>query len=94
MIDSTKTKETRVEIRVSQEQKNLLEKAAALKGISLSAYMLSLTLEAAQSDITDHEHMVLSDRDWDLFVSALENPPEPCANLQSAIQKFRQKYVR
>jgi uncharacterized protein (DUF1778 family) len=94
MERSTKAKETRIELRVTVEQKNLLEKAASLKGLSLSAYLLSHTLAAAREDITAGEKLILSERDWDLFVSMLENPPEPETALSSAIEKFREKYEK
>lgn len=92
MAPSSKNKESRVELRVSQEQKSLLERAAHLRGVSLSAYMLSHTLAAAREDIAAHEKLVLSERDWNLFVSMLENPPEPTDALKSAVKKFRDKY--
>jgi uncharacterized protein (DUF1778 family) len=92
MTISSKNKESRVELRVSQEQKSLLEKAAHLRGLSLSAYLLSHTLAAAREDIAAHERLVLSERDWDLFVTVLENPPEPCQTLQSAVKNFQDKY--
>ena len=94
MVHPTKVKETRVELRVTQEQKSLLEKAASLKGLSLSAYMLSHTLAVAREDIAAHEKLVLSERDWELFVSMVENPPEPSSALTEAIKKFREKYEK
>lgn len=92
MAPSSNTKETRIELRVSQEQKSLLERAAHLRGLSLSAYMLSYTLAAAREEIALHERLVLSERDWALFTSILENPPEPSEALKSAVKKFRDKY--
>ena len=70
-------KSNRIDLRVSQEQKDLLETAASIKGISLSAYLLSNCLEKAKADIAKHQKLVLSDRDRDLFLSLIANPPQP-----------------
>ncbi len=86
------TKSSRIELRVTPEQKKLLEQAASLKGISLTAYTLSHLLEIAQQDINNYEKLILSNKDRDLFLSALENPPELTGNLKKAISKYRQKY--
>lgn len=88
----TESKLNRIDLRVNSSQKALLEKAAALKGISLSAYLLSNALEAAQSDITAYQKLVLSDRDRDLFLALFENPPKPNQALTKAMQTFQQKY--
>ncbi|NEP46213.1 MAG: DUF1778 domain-containing protein [Okeania sp. SIO2H7] len=36
--------------------------------------------------------LVLSDRDWDLFVSLIENPPEPSEALKSAMKEYLEEY--
>ncbi len=79
-------------MRVTQEQKQLLEKAASLRGISLSAYTLLHLLPVAQQEIDASERLVLSNRDRDLFLSMMENPPELKGKLKTAIHKYRDKY--
>ncbi|WP_242027440.1 DUF1778 domain-containing protein [Sphaerospermopsis sp. FACHB-1094] len=44
MLETSSPKDSRLDLRVTQEQKELLEQAAALKGVSLSAYTLSYLL--------------------------------------------------
>ncbi|MDJ0690338.1 MAG: DUF1778 domain-containing protein [Xenococcaceae cyanobacterium MO_188.B32] len=85
-------KTNRIDLRVSQEQKDLLETAASIKGISLSAYLLANCLEIAQADIAKHQKLVLSDRDRDLFISLIANPPKPNQDLVEAMQEFQQEY--
>jgi uncharacterized protein (DUF1778 family) len=41
MLETSSPKDSRVDLRVTQEQKELLEKAAALKGVALSVHTLS-----------------------------------------------------
>lgn len=70
-------KDSRVDFRVSDVQKSLLEKAAEIKHLSLSSYILSSSIKQAELDIAENEMLILSNRDRDLVMSALENPPEP-----------------
>lgn len=89
---SLKGKEKRIDLRVTQEQKHLLERAADLKGMSLSAYLLSHCLNLAQTELEAHHSLVLSDRDRDLFMELLKSPPTPTPSLREAMAKFQQEY--
>ncbi|MCC5609860.1 hypothetical protein LC612_24545 [Nostoc sp. CHAB 5834] len=42
--------------------------------------------------LKESKSLVLCDRDRDLFISVMQNPPELKAKLKSAIHKYRQKY--
>ncbi len=92
LLIMSSVKETRIEIRISQDQKLLLEKAAQLRGLSLSAFVLSNSLDAAKEVVTDHDRFVLSDQDRDLFLAKLAEPSEPNPELRSAAQSYRSKY--
>lgn len=92
MSESSSAKDSRLDLRVTGEQKQLLERAAALKGVSVSAYTLFHVLPAAKQDIDSHERLILSNRDRDLFLSVMENPPELKGKLKQAIKKYREKY--
>ena len=81
-----------IDLRVTQEQKEILERAAALRGVSVSAYTLFHVLPAAKQEVDSHERLVLSDRDRDLFMSVIENPPELKEKLKSAIKQYQEKY--
>ena len=70
-------KDSRVDFRVSDVQESLLERAAEIKHLSLSSYILSSSIKQAEQDIAENEILILSNRDRDHVMSALENPPEP-----------------
>ena len=70
-------KDVRIDLRTSAHQKTLLEQAAELKHVSLSSYILASSIKQAQLDLTENETLLLSNRDRDLIMSVLENPPEP-----------------
>ena len=70
-------KDVRIDLRANSDQKSILEKAAELKHISLSSYILATSLNQAQLDLTANETLVLSNRDRNLVMDLLDNPPEP-----------------
>lgn len=70
-------KNDRLDFRVSPDQKSILERAAEIKHISVSSYVISSALRQAQIDLTENETLILSNRDRDSIMAALENPPEP-----------------
>ena len=76
-------KDSRVDFRVSDIQKSLLERAAEIKHVSLSSYILSSSIKQAEFDIAENEVLVLSNKDRELVMHALENPPEPNEALRS-----------
>ena len=92
IVMSASSKDSRIDLRVTTEQKALLEKAASLSGVSLSAYTLLYLLPQAQRDIENHEKLTLSNRDRDLFLSALANPLRLQGKLKLAIANYQNKY--
>jgi len=88
----TKAKEARIELRTTQAQKQLLERAAQLRGISVTAYTLSQVLPVAMQEVEIYDRLVLSDCDRDLFMAALENPPELKGKLKAAILKHKDEH--
>lgn len=74
----------RMQMRIDPAAKRTLERAAALSNTTVSAFVVSHALEAADHLIRKRERFVVSDRDWNLFFDALVDPPEPNAALRAA----------
>ena len=85
-------KRERVEARLSAEQKALIERAARLRGCSLSDYLVRSAQDAAERDIRDHEVIVLSARDSQLFVDALLDPRPANEALRAAARDYRERW--
>jgi uncharacterized protein (DUF1778 family) len=83
---------TTIEIILTQEQKEVLEEAANIKCLSLSEYLLEIALKLAEDPPLKPETIVLSERDWEIVTSAIENPPEPNEALKAAIKRHQEKY--
>jgi uncharacterized protein (DUF1778 family) len=92
--DSTKAirirKNARLEARVTEEQKQLMEKAAFLRGQNLTEFMVSVLAEAATQIIKDREIIELTDRDRATFVNALLNSPAPSETAYADAQWYKQ----
>ena len=71
------TKKARLEARVTIEQKQLMERAASLRGQNLTEFIVAVLSEKATQVIKDSEFIELTDRDRQAFAAALLNPPAP-----------------
>ena len=71
------TKNNRINIRLSDNDKNILELAAELNKQSLSAYIYDIAMKQAELDIKKNERIVLADQQRDLLLKLLDNPPLP-----------------
>ena len=76
-------KEKRIEFRVSDDAKKIIEQAAALSNISVSSYILSVVLKQAKLDLEQNELITLNNRERDSLMRALECPPKPNEALRS-----------
>ncbi|SHN91729.1 hypothetical protein BHECKSOX_2121 [Bathymodiolus heckerae thiotrophic gill symbiont] len=87
-------KQERMHIRLDTASKQTLEKAASYSHKKLSEFVLSQSLSAAETIISEHEHITLSQPDWDLFLDALENPPTKNTKLMDALALHKKSVVR
>jgi len=83
------SRSARLEARITLEQKELLSRAAALLGRSLTDFVVTSAYETAARTVREHEAMVLSNRDRKIFVKALLNPPTPGARLRKAARRYK-----
>jgi uncharacterized protein (DUF1778 family) len=74
----------RVELRLRPEDKVTLTRAATLKRLDLTGYILRNVLPQAEADIAEAERLTLSERDSLRVLDLLENPPAPPARLVRA----------
>lgn len=75
-------KNERIDLRTNDEEKKLLERAAELKHLSLSSYIITTSLKQAKIDLDEEEVLLLANQDRNRILAALENPPEPTEALK------------
>ena len=81
-------KEERLEARVTPTQKRLIERAAALRGTSVTEFVVASAQEAATSTIRDSEVLVLRDEAREVFINAILNPPAPNKAARTAAKRY------
>jgi uncharacterized protein (DUF1778 family) len=81
----------RTEARLLPEQKKRIERAARLKGLSLSDFIVQHADEAAIRTIQMYTSWTLEDKDRDIFVRALLNPPEPNVCMKAAVKRYKKR---
>jgi uncharacterized protein (DUF1778 family) len=81
----------RLDARVSQKEKDLIETAARLRGISVTDFLRTTVTDAAHRIIRESETLTLAERSRKIFVETLLNPPKPNAAAIAAVGRFRQE---
>ena len=91
MPRSALTRDGRLELRATKEEKRLLAAAAAYERLDVTTFIMRQVLPAAQEVIERNERIVLSGRDTARVLELLENPPKPTAALLAAARSFREQ---
>jgi uncharacterized protein (DUF1778 family) len=85
------SKSARIETRVSQEQKDLIERAAAFSGRTVSEFVLAHVEVAAKKVIDEHEKLHLDQVQSRILVDALLSPKKPNKKLRLAMEDYRKQ---
>jgi uncharacterized protein (DUF1778 family) len=89
MSTKSRTSNERLDFRLSAEHKEIIERAAAYAGESLTGYAISTLLDRSREIIGMHESVVLTARDRDVFLDLLDSPPAPSEVLKDAAARYR-----
>ena len=64
-----------INLRISDEEKALIDQAAQSLGKSRTAFILENTLRLAEEVVLDRTRFTLGKAQWEQFNAALDNPP-------------------
>ena len=84
-------RDERIDLRVSTDLKTLLSRAAAYSGMSLSSFLVSVASDRAKEVVAQHETLTLSSRDWDAFLTALDQADKLRPRLEAAARRYRER---
>lgn len=70
-------KASRLDIRMTEEQRSQIDAAARINGMSVSQWSISRLMESARRDIAEQGLMRLSSESFDSFLALLEEPSSP-----------------
>jgi uncharacterized protein (DUF1778 family) len=71
------TKDTQFNIRMAPDNKRKVERAAKVAKQTLTEFAESAVLDRAEEILAHHERILLSDRDFDIFVCIMEGDTVP-----------------
>ncbi len=84
-------KKERLEARVTADQKRLFERAAELRGTTLTDFVVVSAQQAAARTIKDFESLTLREEAREVFVNAVLNPAAPNEAARAAAQRYREQ---
>lgn len=87
------TKDARLELRTSSEMKDKLRAAAALAGVDMSSYILTLIAPEVNRVLHEERVRLLSEEQWEKVQNVLNSTAEPGERLRS-LMNGEQKYER
>jgi uncharacterized protein (DUF1778 family) len=73
-MEQTETREAPINIRALRAQRDLIDKAAAVRNKTRSDFMLEAACQEAENVLLDRRLFLLKDEDYEAFESALKAP--------------------
>ena len=89
MARASSRKTERLEARVTRVQKRTIARAAELRGVSFTDFVVTATQEAALDVIKDSQTLALHGAAQEDFVNAILRPPKPAHALRAAAKRYR-----
>jgi len=71
----------------------LVERASGYIGLDKIAFILESIQEKARAIIEAREKTTFTENDWRMFLSLLENPPEPTEAMKDAAEAYKSLIV-
>ncbi|VYU05615.1 DUF1778 domain-containing protein [Metakosakonia massiliensis] len=81
-------KKQRIDLRLTDDDKSMIEEAAAITNQSVTQFMLNSASERAAEVIEQHRRVVLNEESWAKVMNALSNPPAPNEKLKRAAKRL------
>ena len=82
-------KKQRIDLRLTDDDKSMIEEAAAISNQSVSQFMLNSASQRAAEVIEQHRRVILNEESWTRVRDALSNPPSPGEKLKRAAKRLQ-----
>lgn len=82
------TRTRRLDLRIAPDEKELIDRAAAVAGSNTTDFVRTSVLAAAREAIRTHEVIKLTTEGSRVFVDALIDPPEPNEHLRALAREY------
>jgi len=75
-------KDERLALRMTRPQRRLIERAAQVRGSSLSDFSVMAAVDRAEQILSEQTDLVLDEAGWQAFCAALDHPARVLPELQ------------
>lgn len=82
---------SRLNFRLPNELKERIEKAAIVSGLTVTDFAINTLANSADEVLEKHQTRILSNKDRDIFLEMLENPPKPNESLLKAVKEYKNR---
>ncbi|SFT48274.1 Uncharacterized conserved protein, DUF1778 family [Kosakonia arachidis] len=82
-------KKQRIDLRLTDEDKKMIEEAAAMTNQTVTQFLVNSASERAAEVIEQHRRLILSEESWNRVMDAIENPPAPNNKLKRAAKRLQ-----
>ncbi|MBV8045493.1 DUF1778 domain-containing protein [Pluralibacter sp.] len=83
-------KKQRIDLRLTDDDKSMIEEAAAITNQSITQFMLNSASERAAEVIERHRRVILNEASWARVMEAISNPPAPTEKLKRAAKRLQE----
>lgn len=84
----------RIDVRLRPEQKMLIEKAAHIRALTVTDFIVQNAVESAKHAIREHETWTLERPDAELFAAALTRIPKLGPQLTQAAKRYKERFLQ
>ena len=84
---SSRGTKCRISLRIEADTRQLIDEAAAILGKSRTAFMIESARREAIDVLLDQHLFVLDSTRYNVFLRALDNPPQPGPRLRSLLRR-------
>ena len=79
--------DNRIQIRASNDEKNLLKLASEARGFrNLTSFIMNTMINESRRILKNQENQILSERDSEIILNSLINPPAPNEQLKKLLK--------
>lgn len=84
-------KKQRIDLRLTDEDKSMIEEAAAMTNQSITQFMVTSASERAAEVIEQHRRLILNEASWNQVMEAISHPPAPNDRLKKAAKRLKDR---
>jgi uncharacterized protein (DUF1778 family) len=91
--DAARKARERIDVRLRPEQKSEIERAAHIKGLTVTDFIVQNAVASARQAIREYETWTLDRPDAEIFAAALAEPVMLGPQLALAAKRYRERFI-